>query len=61
MELHRQYAEAMKAGNTDRCIELEQEHGLFGYPPELVTVGLKAIGEGRDVNEAIEAYTRGQE
>lgn len=54
--LARQYANAMSAGNTGACIRLEKENGLFGYPPELVSVGLRAIDQYRDPINAIEAY-----
>jgi hypothetical protein len=47
---------AMVAGQDRVCIAIEQEHGLFGYPPELVSVGLRAIDEGKDADEAIDAY-----
>lgn len=56
----KRYHAAMIAGNTDACIRIEQQFGLFGYPPEMVSVGLKAVDEGRDVDAAIEAYVAGE-
>jgi hypothetical protein len=46
----------MIAGHTHRCIAIEKEHGLFGWPPEIVSVGLKAIDEGADPEQAIDDY-----
>ncbi len=37
------YAQAMSSGAIGACIRLEKENGLFGYPPELVSVGLRAV------------------
>lgn len=51
-----QYAAAMIAGNVNKCVELEAKHGLYGYPPELVCVGLDAIDEGKDAHRAIDEY-----
>lgn len=50
------YVDAMKRGDVDACIRIEQRHDLFGYPPELVSVGLAAIAEGREPAGAIEAH-----
>lgn len=55
----KKYHEAMVRGDTDTCIRIEQKHGLFGYPPEMVSVSLKAADEGKDVNQAIEEYING--
>ena len=57
MSLLQQYHKAMRSlDGMDRCIRIEQEAGLFGYPPELVSVGLKAIDEGKDADAEIAAY-----
>lgn len=55
------YCDAMRHGATEICIQIEQETGLFGYPPELVTLGLAAIQEGKDPHEAIDAYVEGEQ
>lgn len=54
--LLRRYLNALRAGHACTCIAIEQEHDLFGYPPEIVSVGLKAVDEGLDPHEAIAAY-----
>lgn len=56
----KRYHDAMIAGNTDACIRIEQEFGLFGYPPEMVSAGLKAADKGQDVDAAIESYIAGE-
>jgi hypothetical protein len=56
MGLLKQYVDAMKAGNLDRCIKIEQDNHLFGYPPEMVSVALKAIDDDRDPNKALFDY-----
>jgi hypothetical protein len=50
------YARAMIAGADKTCAAIERVHGLYGYPPELVSVGLKAFDEGRDAEQAVEDY-----
>lgn len=50
------YAKAMRSGDVDSCIEIEQSCDLYGLPPELVTIGLIALDEGNDVDAAIQAY-----
>lgn len=52
------YFKAMIDGRIDICARIEQRHDLYGYPPELVTVGLKAVAEGKDAHEAIDAYMK---
>lgn len=52
------YAHAMRFGHAGVLIAIEQEHGLFGYPPELVSVGLQAIERGEEPHAAIEEYTK---
>jgi len=48
MSLVERYVNAMKRGDTDHCIEIEMAHGLFGYPPEIVSAGLAAADAGGD-------------
>ena len=43
------------------CLRIEQKYGLDGYPPELVSVGLRAAAEGKDPHEAVESYIEGKE
>lgn len=56
MGLLQYYTKAMIAGDADACIRIEQEHELFGFPPELVSVGLSAIDKGLDAEAAIDEY-----
>lgn len=53
------YTKAMVAGYLTQCIAIEKRHDLYGYPPELVSVGLKAVDEGRNPGEAVDLYLEG--
>ncbi|MCI2809339.1 hypothetical protein [Eoetvoesiella caeni] len=53
------YSKAMISGNFQACVAIEQRHDLYGYPPEVVSVGLKAIAEGQDMDLAITNYLHG--
>lgn len=55
------YSKAMLRGDYDTCARIEDRHGMYGYPPELVTTGLAAIAEGKDGHKAIDAYINGEE
>jgi len=59
--LSSQYAKAMIKGDALKCFHIEQDNGLAGYPPELVSVALKAIDEGRDPDEALADYMDGND
>lgn len=50
------YSKAMISGNLQTCIAIEQRHDLYGYPPDVVSVGLKAIADGQDMDLAITNY-----
>lgn len=50
------YSKAMISGNLHACIAIEQRHNLYGYPPDVVSVGLKAIADGQDMDLAITNY-----
>lgn len=52
----KRYCEAMRGGDTDTCIAIEETYGLFGYTPELVSVGLRAIESDIDPHFAIHDY-----
>ena len=56
-----QYTQAMIAGHTQTCIRIERENDVFGYPPEIVSVALKAIDDGEDPDAALDAYMRGDD
>lgn len=56
------YHKAMRSQDGSYiCYRIERQHGLDGYPPELVSVGLKAIDEGKDGEAAVEAYIAEQQ
>ncbi|MYZ41390.1 hypothetical protein [Schauerella aestuarii] len=54
------YGAAMLTGNVDACARIEQKHDLYGYPPEIVCIGLRAVADGQDMNAAIDDYVRGE-
>ena len=58
MGLLQDYSKAMIAGDGDKCIRIEQKHELFGFPPELVSIGLEAIDNGLDADAAIDEYIK---
>jgi hypothetical protein len=55
-----EYAKAMRSGDINAALRIENKHNLIGYPPEIVTVGLRAFDEGKDVNDAVDQYIGGQ-
>lgn len=50
------YYLGMIQGNYDTCIKIEQDWGLYGYSPEVVTIGLNALAKGKDPYDTIDAY-----
>jgi hypothetical protein len=51
------YNTALLYGDNLRLVTaIEEEYGLLGYPPELVSVGLNAACEGKDPERAVETY-----
>lgn len=53
------YVRAMIDGDLTTLVLIERKHDLFGYPPEIVTIGLRAIADGKDAHEVIDAYIDG--
>lgn len=53
------YTRAMIDSDLAALVRIEQMHGLYGYPPEIVSVGLHAVAEGKDAHAAIDAYLEG--
>ncbi|XTQ92591.1 hypothetical protein ACQR5W_11770 [Xanthomonas sacchari] len=53
------YTKAMCAGQLSTCMRIEQRHGLYGYPPEVVCAGLAAADRGESVDAAVDAYFAG--
>lgn len=60
MKKSEQYAKALRDGDHARCIRIEEEAGLYGYPPELVSLGLVEIEAGRDPSAAINKIIEGE-
>ena len=54
------YTRAMCAGQLSTCCAIEKKYGLYGYPPQIVSVGLRAADEGRSVDDAVDAYIKGE-
>lgn len=50
------YMRALIAGNHSAASLIEERHGLYGYPPELVSIGLAAIDRGESADDAIAAH-----
>lgn len=51
------YGRAMAALNGHLvCAGIERKYGLFGYPPEIVSVGLRAAAAGHDASQAVDEY-----
>ena len=50
------YVKAMLSDRFSECIEIEQRFDLYGYSPEIVCIGLNAIDDGEDPDEAIREY-----
>jgi len=61
MSYQGKYMRAMQRGDIDACVQIEQKHGLYGYPPELVSVGLAAADKGENAEEAVEKYLNGED
>ena len=50
------YFLAMINGNSDTCAAIEEAYGLYGYVPELVSIGLNAAAIGKHPEKAVETY-----
>ena len=53
------YFKAMVAGRVDECIRIEQDADLYGYPPKVVSIGLKALDAGESAELAVHNYICG--
>ena len=60
MSILNQYSEAMMANDLDILIRIEKDNDVFGYPPEIVSIGLAAIDKGECHYEAIDNYLEGK-
>lgn len=54
------YAQAMRRNDLHACIAIEKRYDLFGWSPEVVSIGLTAAAEGKDVNAEVEAFLHGE-
>ena len=52
-----QYARAMRTGNDSRAGSIEQEWGLYGYTPEIVSTVLACVATGLPLEAAIDEAT----
>lgn len=50
------YSKALIRNDLHTCVDIEQRYGLYGYSPELVSVGLNAACEGKDPQQAADDY-----
>jgi hypothetical protein len=50
------YAKSLVTGNTEAAIRIEKRWDLFGYPPQIVSIGLHAAAEGKDHMQAVDEY-----
>jgi hypothetical protein len=60
-EDYKKYARAMKEGHINTLVEIEINYGLYGLPPDAVSVGLLAASKGEDIDTAIDNYLYGVE
>lgn len=61
MSILEKYHKAMRTNYIDMCIAIEQKYGLYGYPPNVVSIALAAIDKGEDPDDALEAYFEGND
>jgi pyocin large subunit-like protein len=48
------YRKALSENDVDECLYIEVKHGLDGYPPNIVMVGLSAKANGKDMYKALD-------
>jgi hypothetical protein len=49
------YLKALTENNIDEALYIERKYGLDGYPPNIVTVGLSAKANGKNMYKALDA------
>jgi hypothetical protein len=54
------YLNAMLNNRDHICADIESHFGLYGYPPEVVSVALRAADDGEDVDAAVIACLSGE-
>lgn len=50
------YAKALVTGNTDAAVRIEKRWHLYGYSPQIVSIGLRAAADGRDCMTAVDEF-----
>jgi len=50
------YFQAMSRNDLTTLVAIEKRHDLYGYPPNIVSIGLAAFDAGEDVCEALDRY-----
>lgn len=50
----KKYNKMMLSGNSAGCLEIEEEWGLDGFPPSIVTKALREISEGEPIARVME-------
>jgi hypothetical protein len=55
------YGKALVANRVEQAVYIERKYDLYGYPPQVVSIGLQAAAEGRDHMEAVDEYLEGEE
>lgn len=48
------YNKMMVRGNTNGCLTIEEDLGLDGFPPSMVTSVLRDVGSGETIERAME-------
>lgn len=51
------YGRAMLTSNFSKAIEIEDDWGLYGYPPEIVSTVLSRVATGLPLDAAINKAT----
>lgn len=55
----KRYARALRTGNDTTAADIEQQWGLFGYTPEIVSTVLACVATGLPLDAAINEATGG--
>jgi hypothetical protein len=48
------YCKALSENDIHECLYIERKYGLDGYPPNIVTVGLSAKANGKNMYKALD-------
>lgn len=50
------YYMVMLHDDFETGVAIEHKYGLYGYPPEMVSAGLTAAAQGKDIEDALAGY-----